>query len=301
MGTETRNGKLTGWLIYVEEEAHRNQRAIELFKEAGEKAQIRILLRIYRPDQPLTQFSFKGAEDRKTGSDETGKPDFVINRSRSCEVGQWFEQDGIRVFNTSEVTRICNDKITTLEFAEALGVPVLPWKAGGELEFCSGKDEIYPQVAKSCDGHGGSEVFWVEDQNRLQQIKNIFSGRRWMLQQAASEPGKDLRVYILGGEIVKAMLRFSDTDFRSNFCLGGSAKEYEMSVEQKALVQKITDALELDYAGVDFLFHEGKLVLNEIEDVVGARMIYTNTGMNIIAEYVSYIKKTMIAKPTEIF
>lgn len=37
---------------------------------------------------------------------------------------------------------------------------------------------------------------------------------------------------------------------------------------------KIASLLKFDYIGIDFVFNGGKIVFNEIEDSVGARMVY---------------------------
>ena len=115
-----------------------------------------------------------------------------------------------------------------------------------------------------------------------------------MIQRPASELGKDVRVYAIGNRIVQAMLRVSETDFRSNFCLGGQAEPYELGAEEQYMVQKILEELKTDYVGIDFLFDQGKMVLKEIEDAVGARMLYSGTDLDILKNYMEYIKKELI-------
>lgn len=100
-------------------------------------------------------------------------------------------------------------------------------------------------------------------------------------------------MWLIGGEIICAVLRKSDSDFRSNFCLGGKALPYELSASEQALVLKIASLLKFDYIGIDFVFNEGKIVFNEIEDSVGARMVYEKTDIDILRLYCDYIKKEM--------
>ena len=152
----------------------------------------------------------------------------------------------------------------------------------------------FPLVAKSCGGHGGTEVFWVENTTELSKVKRLLDGRKWMIQRPASELGKDVRVYAVGNRIIQAMLRVSETDFRSNFCLGGQAEPYELGAEEQYMVQKILEELKTDYVGIDFLFDQGEMVLNEIEDAVGARMLYSGTDLDILKNYMEYIKKELI-------
>ena len=44
-----------------------------------------------------------------------------------------------------------------------------------------------------------------------------------------------------------------------------------------------------DYVGIDFLFNNNKLVFNEIENVVGARMVYSLTNIDIGDLFIKYI------------
>lgn len=57
----------------------------------------------------------------------------------------------------------------------------------------------------------------------------------YVYQKPASDLGRDLRVWLIGGKIIAAVLRKSDTDFRSNYCLGGSAQVYTLSESEKRL------------------------------------------------------------------
>ena len=43
----------------------------------------------------------------------------------------------------------------------------------------------------------------------------------FVAQSLCDEPGVDMRVYVLGGEVLAAVRRTSRSDFRSNFKLGG--------------------------------------------------------------------------------
>ena len=103
---------------------------------------------------------------------------------------------------------------------------------------------------------------------------------RAIMQPVATEVGRDMRVYVIGGKPVAAMLRESKTDFRSNFSLGGSAKMVpisELGRDELDIVDGVCSKLPLHYAGVDIMRDNGHAILNEIEDPVGARMLYIYT------------------------
>ena len=51
--------------------------------------------------------------------------------------------------------------------------------------------------------------------------------------------------------------------------------------------------MHFDYAGIDLIYDNGKPVLNEIEDVVGSRMLYNHTDIDTAKLYIKYIKDTL--------
>lgn len=265
---------MTGWLIYEREEARRNQGAIQLYIEAGAKYGLKIQLK-YR----------EGIAIRKS------LPDFVINRSRDWKLGEWFEHQGVRVFNKAEVTRIGNDKYEAYCVMEQLDIPILPFQLGGENKAC--ELPKFPFVLKSRHGHGGNEVFWIGSEREYEEAVQKLGNQSYVMQHPATEVGKDVRLFVINNQVRAAMLRTSLTDFRSNYSLGGRVEPWKPDAQCRQIadqiVKKITRRFHLDYAGIDLIFHEGKPVFNELEDMVGARMLYQHTEMDIISEFVAYI------------
>ena len=104
---------------------------------------------------------------------------------------------------------------------------------------------------------------------------------------------QDLRVWLLGGKIYAACLRRSATDFRSNYCLGGSAAVYPLSPAERAQVSDIAALVQADYYAIDFVRHQGRWVFNELEDTVGARMLYDLTSLDPLADYCRYIQNCL--------
>lgn len=241
---------MNGILIYSKHEAKRNAFAIEKFKQNIDG------LRLVFEDEV----------------DFGSRHDFVINRTNNGEIAKLFEENGIRVFNPSSLSFLANDKQKCYEFMHSRGVQIMP------VNY-----KEYPLIVKPKNGKGGNGVRLIEN-GEIPNDDNL------VYQKPASDLGKDLRVWLIGGKIIASILRESKTDFRSNFCLGGKAASYTLSDEEAALVMKIAGFLEYDYIGIDFVFDGGKIVFNEIEDSVGARMVYTLTDIDILKLYCEYIK-----------
>lgn len=203
-----------------------------------------------------------------------GDADFVINRTNDFRIAEYYESRGTRVFNPSQLSRLANNKQLCYEFMEAHGIEIMPVNYTGA-----------PVVKKKTDGHGGTEVFLLDKAEPFQE--------GYVYQKPCDTPGRDLRVWLIGGEIITAILRKSNTDFRSNYCLGGSAEPYSLNESEALQIKKIASLVKSDYIGIDFIFHQGRLVFNEIEDTVGARMVYDKTDIDILALYCDYIKSSI--------
>lgn len=119
------------------------------------------------------------------------------------------------------------------------------------------------------------------------------AGRKMVLQPLIKNGGRfcDMRVYVIGKRIVAAVMRSSGRDFRANYSRGGDVALVELRDAQKQIVNRILDELDFGMAGIDFLFdRDGNMVLNEIEDVAGSRMLYECAPhIDIVSQYVDYV------------
>ena len=59
------------------------------------------------------------------------------------------------------------------------------------------------------------------------------------------------------------------------------------------MVNKVIDIFDFGFVGIDFMFSDGQMIFNEIEDVVGARMLYHLTDLDVVDIYVAHILKTI--------
>ena len=215
--------------------------------------------------------------------------DFAIVRTIAPEINGGLERAGIKTFNNYITSSVANDKWETYLLCEKLGIPVMPTYENVE------QADKFPCIIKSCNGHGGTEVFRAENRDELIERQNFFksAGKKFIVQKYCSDPGRDMRVYVMGGKIIASVLRYNPDSFKSNFSLGGKARLASPDASQVEAVEKIAARLKSDYIGVDFIFNDGRWVLNEIEDVVGSRMLYEVTDIDVAAEYCSYILGAM--------
>lgn len=201
--------------------------------------------------------------------------DFCINRSRHAALSECFEAAGKPSINNSRTIRIANDKWLTFQLFNRLGLPCMD-------TFLPGHEPAYPFVVKSRNGHGGSEVFLAEDGEKYAAIREKLEHRPYILQPLCDEPGVDVRAYVMGSDVFAAVRRSCTTDFRSNYSLGGQVELFTLDKEQLQVIHLLQKVLNSDYIGVDFIRHQGRWVINEVEDAAGARMLYQLTDIDFI-------------------
>ena len=81
------------------------------------------------------------------------------------------------------------------------------------------------------------------------------------------------------------------SEFRSNFHLGGSVSNIELTEEQREIAVRSTETLGLELAGVDMLESErGPLVL-EVNSSPGLEGIEGATKINVAAEVATRLNK----------
>lgn len=285
---------MNAWLIYSEYESKRNRRYIDFYIEEGEKLDIYFkLLIVERLD-----FGIKsGGIFLNYEGNQLPTPDFAICRIMYPLLTTHLENMKIPVFNNSFVSEICNDKAKTYEFVAQLQIPMVD-TIFCKKEFVTEKLEnvSYPCVIKTADGHGGKEVFLLENAHCVDDILTSCHGKDIVMQPFIGKSHQDLRVYVIGDEIIAAVLRTAKEDFRSNYSLGGEIQLYELTKEEKETVYKIIDLFKenssfgLGLVGIDFIIGDHReLLFNEIEDVVGSRMLYQCTDINIVKLYLDFI------------
>lgn len=279
------------WLIYRKEDVEKNTFFINQLINAGEKLGIRVVLKI----RETLGIGIWNNELSIMGVPKNQLPQCVINRSRDTYIAMQFEKMNIRVFNSCEVTATANDKIKTHQLVSSLGITTvntLFW----DSKVMSPEQMVleYPVVVKTIDGHGGNQVFKVENKERFIAVVERLGTRELVVQEMCSQVGVDVRTFVLGNEVLGAIKRTSHTDFRANYSLGGETSLYKLSEVERKLIDKIVNRLKCDWVGIDFMINqEGKFIFNEVEDVVGCRTLYKHTDKDIAAMYIAYIKNEM--------
>jgi len=98
-----------------------------------------------------------------------------------------------------------------------------------------------------------------------------------------SDRHRDLRVYVVGGEIVGAMNRYaSEGEWRTNVALGGSTEDATdtLPAEVREIAMDAAAAVGLDYAGVDIVEGTDGWYVLEVNPTAGFKGLFRATGIS---------------------
>lgn len=214
-------------------------------------------------------------------------PDLIIRRCVDDKLTERLENCGVRVANNSRVSRIANDKGETYRFFSGFGINMC-----NTLSFDALPKESplpFPCVIKAADGHGGAQVFKAENAEEYKAACTALEGFKCVVQPFLQCASSDVRAYMLGGRLLCAVKRTAENGFKSNFSLGGKAEPYFLSAAENAMVERVAELLDADFVGIDFFPNGDEPILNEVEDVVGTRMLYSLGLCDAAEVFVSHL------------
>jgi RimK family alpha-L-glutamate ligase len=279
------------WVIYngsLRSDKFRDQ--AELVRDAAERARLDATI--------LKNYEVLMALDEKLNV----RPDFVVFLDKDILLATYLKNVGIPVFNDPEVIETCDNKAKQYIQLAKNNIPMPDTIIAPKVypNFTIEGSDYYEKVFEKLglpmiikEGHGsfGMKVYLIETKEDFYAKVDELRGVDYVFQRfIATSRGRDIRVNIVGGEVVAAMHRSSETDFRANITNGGVASIIELTPEQKKLAIRAADAVGAEFAGVDLLFgdNEAPLVC-EVNAAAHIRNIYNVTGINVADKMIEYI------------
>lgn len=232
-------------------------------------------------------------------------PNFVLFLDKDIRLAQQLEALGIRLFNNSKVIEICDDKAKTFQHLAGAGVhmpktifaPLLFNRVACEEAYLSQIEDLlgYPMVIKECFGSFGEQVYLVSNREELvRRQQELMTVPHLYQHYIAHSKGRDVRIYVVKGEIVATMLRTSEEDFRANINNGGKGVAYEAPQAFNEMAIQVSAALNADFLGIDLLFEDEETpVLCEVNSNAHIKVIQSCTGVNIAEKILAAIKEAL--------
>jgi ribosomal protein S6--L-glutamate ligase len=197
------------------------------------------------------------------------------------------------------------DKRSALQYLAANDIPVpdsvfmaMPDNVDSALGVLG---NIYPVIIKMLHGTQGDGVLLGENKGSAKSLVTSFLRLKEevLLQRFIKESnGKDIRVFIVGGEVVATMERTAQPgEFRSNLHRGAEARKIKITDVEKDIALRAADLMGLKVAGVDILRSETGPMVLEVNASPGLEGIEKTTKVDVAGHIIKLIESHAGAKP----
>ncbi len=131
----------------------------------------------------------------------------------------------------------------------------------------------------------------VDDEHSVKLLRSVIDTRGVLyLQRFISNPGRDIRVFVVGGDVPSAIYRLAPPgSWINNLSRGGSHEICEVTGEIAGLAVEAAGAVGAVFAGVDLIEGEDGLQILEVNGTPSIRGIYEACGVNVAQDIVKCV------------
>ena len=210
-----------------------------------------------------------------------------------CEPGldllELLARRGVAVLNRAPAVLATHDKLRTARIFASAAIP------HPRTEHVASVHELLdlptPVVVKPRFGSWGRDVARCRNRAELMAWAEQLGRRPWfrrtgaLVQELLPPLGHDLRVLVACGRVVGGVERIARPgEWRTNISLGGSRRRVELSDEVRELALAATQAVGMDFAGVDLFPVGGSHVALELNGAADFDRQYSLLGGDVYAD-----------------
>lgn len=227
--------------------------------------------------------------------------DVVLDRAMEFTRGlyalQILNSWGIKTVNRASVVATCGDKLLTTAALSQHNVPSPVTQIAFTPEAALEAIETmgYPVVLKPVIGSWGRLISKVNDREAAEALlehKSVlghFLHEIFYLQEYINKPGRDIRIIMLGDEIVSAIYRSSE-HWVTNTARGASSKPCPMDDALEKIAREASHAVGGGFLAIDVIEDPDRgYLINEINPTPEFRGSETATGADIPNRIIDYL------------
>ena len=216
--------------------------------------------------------------------------------TRRISMIEHMEVSGIRVVNPCYSFRRARDKYATQYTLAAEGLPVAAtYTTESMVEAYRWSSELGEAVYKPILGSMGRGSLKFDDPDIAYNAWKMLSrlGQPLIVQEYLQNPSRDIRVFVVGGRVVGSAYKYGAAGgWKTNVAQGGRMVDEPVPEEILDMGVRATDAMGLDYAGVDIIESDRGPVILEVNGAPGWQALKAATGIDIAEKIVKYVTGT---------
>jgi len=209
------------------------------------------------------------------------------------EMYRMLEEAGTLVVNRLVPLLAAQDKLRTSWLLSRAGVPtpaaaVAQTPGAADAALLALGDAVVKPVAGSLGD--GVERLRADSAGRRAVRERVAREHGVYLQAYVPHPGRDLRVFVVGGAARAAVVRSAPAgEWRTNVAIGGHTQAIDCPAAARAIAEAAAAALGLDYAGVDVVLGPDGPTVIEVNGNPAWQGLQEATGLDMaeaIADHV---------------
>lgn len=226
-----------------------------------------------------------------------------VSTVKGMHAAEFFESIEVPIVNSLEVARVCENKFTT-SLALVKNKVQTPEFAlvFSEEQAKSAIDKMggYPIVLKPVSGSWGRLIAKINDSHSLEAVieqKTTLGGphhHAFYIQKYVDKPGRDIRIHVIGGEVIAAIYRQS-SHWVTNTARGAEAISCQIDKDLASIAKMAGDAIGYGVLGIDVFETDSGYVVNEVNHTMEFKNVQRVTGIDVagcIMDYcISVLKK----------
>lgn len=219
--------------------------------------------------------------------------DVVLDRSvsltSSLTTNRVLEHFGVRCINPADAIEVCSDKLRTSMALVRAGVPTpRVTVATDEAAAMTAIEAIgYPAVLKPTIGSWGRLLARVNDRDAAEAIVEhratlgSVNHHVFYVQEHVNKPGRDIRVFVVGGEPIAAIVRTS-AHWVTNTARGARAAGLRVDEELAGICRRAAACVNADVVAIDLLeCPERGYLVSELNHSMEFRNSIDTSGVDI--------------------
>ncbi|MFL6139306.1 MAG: RimK family alpha-L-glutamate ligase [Frankiaceae bacterium] len=220
-----------------------------------------------------------------------------ISHTRNAYATQLLERAGVPVINSSKTISLCGDKLLTTLALEAAGLPVPRWMVtlSPEGALPALAEFGYPAVVKPVIGSWGRLMARLPGPETAEAVLEHRAAlgnpvnQITYVQEYIDKPDRDIKAYVMGGEVVGAIYKMSK-EWRTNTKRGGSPQVCPLDDELVDLLTRASAVAGHGVLGIDVIEHrDGTRYVNEINHTPEFHGAVEVLQVDLVARYVDFV------------
>ena len=251
--------------------------------------------------KPHTDYVLVARKEGVAARDMKGDPapDAILFFDKDIRLARALEK-ACPLFNPADAIALADDKISTFN-ALADALPMIdtipaPFHYRAQVPKDDFLDYVearfgYPMVVKAAKGSFGEQVYLAKNPGDVRAIAEKIGAEDFLFQPFIAESaGVDKRVLIIGDEIVGAIERRNDHDFRANIAAGSTARAIRLTEDEKALALAAHKKAGLAFSGIDLIDSNRGPLLVEINSNMSYLGFQEATGIDVSRKILDYVE-----------